>query len=138
MTYWSTRRPAKQVGISHSTVHRIRQAYGLKPHRVETFKFTQDPQLKEKVVDVVGLYLNPPDEALVLAVDEKSQIQALSQTQPLLPLRPGQVERHTHDYKRNGSTTLFAALNIATGEVIGERHPGHRHQEFLKFLKPLD
>jgi len=138
MTYWSARRLAKQVGVSHSTVHRIWQAYDLKPHRVKTFKFSQDPQLKEKVVDIVGLYLNPPDEALVLAVDEKSQIQAISRTQPLLPLRPGQVERHTHDYKRNGTTTLFAALNIATGEVIGECHPRHRHQEFLKFLKLLD
>jgi len=138
MTYWSARRLAKQVGVSHSTVHRIWQAYDLKPHRVKTFKFSQDPQLKEKVVDIVGLYLNPPDEALVLAVDEKSQIQAISRTQPLLPLRPGQVERHTHDYKRNGSTTLFAALNIATGEVIGECHPRHRHQEFLKFLKLFD
>ncbi len=119
-------------------MHRIWQAYDLKPHRVETFKFSRDPQLKEKVVDIVGLYLNPPEQALVLGVDEKSQIQALSRTQPLLQLRPGQVERHTHDYKRNGTTTLFAALNIATGEVIGECHLRHRHQEFLKFLKQLD
>jgi transposase len=138
MTHWSARRLAKQVGVSHSTVHRIWQAYDLKPHRTETFKFSQDPQLKEKVVDIVGLYLNPPEQALVLGVDEKSQIQALSRTQPLLQLRPGQVERHTHDYKRNGTTTLFAALNVATGEVIGECHPRHRHQEFLKFLKQLD
>lgn len=138
MTHWSARRLAKQVGVSHSTVHRIWQAYDLKPHRVETFKFSRDPQLKEKVVDIVGLYLNPPEQALVLGVDEKSQIQALSRTQPLLQLRPGQVERHTHDYKRNGTTTLFAALNIATGEVIGECHPRHRHQEFLTFLKQLD
>jgi len=129
---------AKQVGVSHSTVHRIWQAYDLKPHRTETFKFSTDPQLKEKVVDIVGLYLNPPEQALVLGVDEKSQIQALSRTQPLLQLRSGQVERHTHDYKRNGTTTLFAALNVATGEVIGECHPRHRHQEFLKFLKQLD
>jgi transposase len=138
MTHWSARRLAKQVGVSHSTVHRIWQAYDLKPHRTETFKFSTDPQLKEKVVDIVGLYLNPPEQALVLGVDEKSQIQALSRTQPLLQLRSGQVERHTHDYKRNGTTTLFAALNVATGEVIGECHPRHRHQEFLKFLKQLD
>lgn len=137
-THWSARRLARQVGVSHATVHRIWQAHDLKPHRVETFKFSNDPQLKEKVVDIVGLYLNPPEHALVLGVDEKSQIQALSRTQPLLPLRPGQVERHTHDYKRNGTTTLFAALNVATGEVIGECHPKHRHQEFLKFLKQLD
>jgi transposase len=138
MTHWSARRLAKQAGIGKSTVHRIWQAYGLKPHRVETFKFSNDPQLKEKVVDIVGLYLNPPEQALVLSVDEKSQIQALQRTQPLLPLRSGHVERHTHDYKRNGTTTLFAALNVATGEVIGECHPRHRHQEFLKFLKQLD
>jgi len=138
MTHWSARRLAKQVGVSHSTVHRIWQAYDLKPHRTETFKFSTDPQLKEKVVDIVGLYLNPPEQALVLGVDEKSQIQALSRTQPLLQLRSGQVERHTHDYKRNGTTTLFAALNVATGEVIGECHPRHRHQEFLKFLKQLE
>jgi len=138
VTHWSARRLAKQVGVSHSPVPRIWQAYDLKPHRVETFKFSNDAQLKEKVVDIVGLYLNPPDQALVLGVDEKSQIQALSRTQPLLQLRPGQVERHTHDYKRNGTTTLFAALNVATGEVIGECHPRHRHQEFLKFLKQID
>ena len=138
VTHWSARRLAKQVGVSHSTVHRIWQAYDLKPHRVETFKFSNDPQLKEKVVDIVGLYLNPPEQALVLGVDEKSQIQALSRTQPLLPLRPGQIERHTHDYKRNGTTTLFAALNVASGEVIAKCQPRHRHQEFLKFLKQLD
>ena len=138
MTHWSARRLAKETGLGKSTVHRIWQAYDLKPHRVETFKFSRDPLLKEKVVDIVGLYLNPPEEALVLGVDEKSQIQALSRTQPLLQLRPGQVERHTHDYKRNGTTTLFAALNIATGEVIGDCHPRHRHQEFLKFLKLVD
>jgi len=137
-THWSARRLAKQVKVGKSTVHRIWQAYDLKPHRVETFKFSRDPRLKEKVVDIVGLYLNPPEQALVLGVDEKSQIQALSRTQPLLQLRPGQVERHTHDYRRNGTTTLFAALNIATGEVIGDCHPRHRHQEFLKFLKLVD
>lgn len=138
MTHWSVRRLAKQSGVSRSTVHRIWQAYDLKPHRVETFKFSQDPQLKEKVVDIVGLYLNPPEQALVLGVDEKSQIQALERTQPMLPLGPGKVARHTHDYKRNGTTTLFAAINVATGEVIGNCHPRHRHQEFLKFLRQLD
>jgi len=138
MTHWSARRLAMQVGVGHSTVHRIWQAYDLKPHRVETFKFSRDPQLRERVVDIVGLYLNPPEQALVLGVDEKSQIQALQRTAPMLPLRPSNVARHTHDYKRNGTTTLFAALNVATGEVIGECHPRHRHQEFLKFLKQLD
>ncbi len=138
VTHWSARRLAKQAGVGKSTVHRIWQVYDLKPHRVETFKFSRDPQLKEKVVDIVGLYLNPPEQALVLGVDEKSQIQALERTQPMLPLLPGKVARHTHDYKRNGTTTLFAALNVATGEVIGECHPRHRHQEFLKFLKQLD
>jgi len=138
VTHWSARRLAKQVGVGHSTVHRIWQAYDLKPQRVETFKFSWDPQLKEKVADIVGLYPNPPEQALVLGVDEKSQIQALSRTEPLLQLRPGQAECHTHDYKRNGTTTLFAALNIATGEVIGECHHRYRHQEFLKFLKQLN
>jgi len=136
-THWSARRLAKQVGVGHSTVHRIWQGYGLKPHRIETFKFSRDPQLEEKVIDIVGLYLNPPEQALVLGVDEKSQIQALQRTQPMLPLRPGSVARRTHDYKRHGTTTLFAALNVATGEVIGECHPQHRHQEFLKFLRLL-
>lgn len=138
VTHWSARRLAKQVGVSRSTVHRIWQTHDLKPHRVETFKFSNDPELKEKVVDIVGLYLNPPEHALVLGIDEKSQIQALQRTQPMLPLRPGKIARYTHDYKRNGTTTLFAALNIATGEVIGECHSRHRHQEFLKFLKQLD
>ena len=138
VTHWSARRLAKQVGVGHSTVHRIWQAYDLKPHRIETFKFSRDPELREKVVDIVGLYLNPPEQALVLGVDEKSQIQALERTQPMLPLRPGSVTRHTHDYKQNATTTLFAALNVVTGEVIGECHPRHRHQEFLKFLKQLD
>jgi len=138
MTHWSARRLAQKVGVSHATVHRIWQAYELKPHRIETFKFSTDPQLREKVVDIVGLYLNPPENALVLDVDEKSQIQALQRTQPMLPLRPGRVARHAHDYKRNGTTTLFATLNIATGEVIGQCQPRHHHQEFLKFLKQLD
>ena len=138
MTHWSAERLAQEVGVGHSTVHRIWRAYDLKPHRVGTFKFSEDPQLREKVIDIVGLYFNPPEQALVLGVDEKSQIQALQRTQPMLPLRPGKVARHTHDYKRNGTTTLFAALNVATGEVIGECHHRHRHQEFLKFLKQLD
>jgi transposase len=138
MTHWSAERLAQKVGVGHSTVHRIWQAYDLKPHRVETFKFSQDPQLREKVIDIVGLYLNPPEQALVLGVDEKSQIQALQRTQPMLPLRLGKVARHTHDYKRHGTTTLFAALNVATGEVMGDCHPRHRHQEFLKFLKQMD
>ena len=138
VTHWSARRLAKGMGVGKSTVHRIWQTHDLKPHRVETFKFSKDPQLREKVVDIVGLYLNPPEQALVLGVDEKSQVQALSRTQPLLPLRPGQIERHTHDYKRNGTTTLFAALNVATGEVIGGCQPRHRHQEFLRFLRQLD
>jgi transposase len=137
-THWSARRLAKQVKVGKSTVHRIWQAYDLKPHRVETFKFSGNPQLKKKVVDIVGLYLNPPEQALVLGVDEKSQIQALQRTQPMLPLLPGKVARHTHDYKRNGTPTLFAALNMATGEVIGECYHRHRHQEFLKFLKRID
>jgi len=138
MTHWSARRLGNPGRVTPSPCPRLWQAHPPKPHRTETFKFSQDPQLKEKVVDIVGLYLNPPEQALVLGVDEKSQIQALSRTQPLLQLRPGQVERHTHDYKRNGTTTLFAALNITTGEVIGECHPRHRHQEFLRFLKQLD
>lgn len=138
MTHWSAERLAQKVGVGHSTVHRIWQAYDLKPHRVETFKFSQDPQLRAKVIDIVGLYLNPPEHALVLGVDEKSQIQALERSQPMLPLLPGKVARHTHDYKRNGTTTLFAALNVATGEVIGECHYRHRHQEFLKFLRQMD
>mgnify|MGYP002154852898 CR=1 FL=1 len=138
MTHWSARRLARKVGLSHATVHRIWQAHDLKPHRIETFKFSPDPELREKVIDIVGLYLNPPENALVLGVDEKSQIQALQRTQPMLPLRPGKVARHSHDYKRNGTTTLFAALNVATGEVMGQCQPRHRHQEFLKFLKSLD
>ena len=138
VTHWSARRLGKKVGVSHATVHRIWQAYDLKPHHVETFKFSSDPQLREKVVDIVGLYMHPPEQALVLAVDEKSQIQALQRTQPMLLLRPGQVARHTHDYKRHGTTTLFAALNIATGEVIADCQNRHRHQEFLKFLKQID
>lgn len=137
LTHWSTRELAARVGVSHSTVHRIWRAHDLKPHRVQTFKFSRDPRLEEKVTDVVGLYLNPPDNAVVLSVDEKTQIQALSRTQPLLPLRPGLPARRTHDYKRNGLTSLYAALRVATGEVIGECTPRHTGMDFLRFLKRL-
>ena len=137
-TCWSTRTMAKEKHISHMTVYRIWKKARLSPHRTKTFKYSNDPQLVPKTIDVVGLYLNPPDDALVLSVDEKSQIQALDRTQPLLPLRPGQVEHHTHDYVRHGTTCLFAALEIASGKVIAECHLKHRHQEFLKFLKLID
>lgn len=138
ITHWSTREMSKETGISRSTIHRIWRRNRLQPHRVETFKYSRDPDLKEKIVDVVGLYLNPPENALVLSVDEKSQIQALDRTQPLLPLRPGQVERHTHDYVRHGTTTLFAALDVVQGTVVGECYPRHRHKEFLHFLNLLN
>lgn len=137
-THWSTRGMAKATGLTQTAVCRIWRAFGLKPHRVETFKLSSDPYFVEKVRDVVGLYLNPPDKALVLCVDEKSQVQALDRTQPLLPLRPGQVERRTHDYVRHGTTSLFAALDVATGKVIGTCSARHRGQEFLKFLKHVD
>jgi transposase len=145
-THWSTRAMAKASGVSVSSVHRIWQAFSLQPHRVETFKLSTDPQFVEKVRDIVGLYLNPPEQALVLCVDEKSQIQALDRTQPLLPMRPGQVERRTHDYERHGTTTLFAALVAATsaetavkpGTVIGKCMPRHRAQEFRKFLGEIE
>lgn len=137
-THWSTRALAEKLGYSQSTVSRVWRAFGLQPHRTDTFKLSTDPFFVEKVRDVVGLYLNPPDNAIVLCVDEKSQIQALDRTQPLLPLAPGQVERHTHDYVRHGITSLFAALNVKTGEVIGECHRQHRHQEFLKFLRSVE
>jgi transposase len=137
-THWSTRGMARAVGMSPSAVGRIWRAFGLKPHRAETFKLSADPFFIEKVRDVVGLYLAPPDRAIVLCVDEKSQVQALDRTQPLLPMTPGQVERGTHDYVRHGTTSLFAALNVATGEVIGRCLRRHRHQEFLKFLNHLD
>lgn len=137
-THWSTRRLARVQGISHMTVHRIWKGLGLQPHRTETFKYSTDPDLVPKVIDIVGLYLKPPQNALVLCVDEKSQIQALDRTQPVLPLRPGQAERHTHDYKRHGTACLFAALNIATGRVLADCKPRHRHQEFLAFLKRID
>lgn len=137
-THWSTRSMAKAAGLSPSTIARIWRAFGLKPHRTETFKLSTDPLFVEKVRDVVGLYLNPPDRAVVLCVDEKSQVQALDRTQPLLPLEPGQAERHTHDYARHGTTCLFAALNVATGSVIGKCHRQHRQQEFVKFLDQID
>ena len=137
-THWSLRSMARAVGYAPSTIHRIWQAFGLQPHRSETFKLSSDPLFVEKVRDIVGLYLDPPERALVLCVDEKSQIQALDRSRPLLPLRPGQVERRTHDYMRHGTTTLFAALDIATGEIIGQCFPRHRSREFLKFLRTLE
>jgi transposase len=137
-THWSTRAMAKRCGLSQSAVSRIWRAFALQPHRVETFKLSKDPLFIDKVRDIVGLYLDPPDKALVLCVDEKSQIQALDRTQPLLPMRPGQAERRTHDYTRHGTTTLFAALNAKSGEVIGECHQRHRSREFRTFLDTID
>ena len=137
-THWSCRSMAKAQGVSPATVQRIWDAHGLQPHRVRTFKISNDPLFTEKLTDVVGLYLNPPEKALVLCVDEKSQIQALDRTQPSLPMKPGRAGTMTHDYKRNGTTTLFAALNTLDGSVIGQCLPRHRHQEFLKFLRHLD
>jgi transposase len=137
-THWSLRSMAKAVGHAPSTIHRIWRAFGLQPHRSETFKLSQDPLFVEKVRDIVGLYMSPPERALVLCVDEKSQIQALDRTQPLLPMRPGQVERRTHDYVRHGTTSLFAALDIATGAVIGRCYPKHRSGEFRKFLDQIE
>src|SRR6266851_763567 len=136
-THWSVRRLAAATGIAPTTVHRIWREHKLKPHQVRSFKFSKDPQLAEKLVDVVGLYLDPPEGALVLCVDEKTQIQALDRTQPTLPIKPGKAARMTHDYKRNGTTSLYAALEIATGEVTGACYPKHRHQEFLAFLNTL-
>jgi len=133
-THWSTRSMAKATGMSQSAISRIWRAFALQPHRTETFKLSSDAFFIEKVRDIVGLYLNPPDKAVVLCVDEKSQIQALDRMQPLLPLRPGQAERRTHDYRRYGTTSLFAALNTATGEVLGKCHRRHRSVEFRKFL----
>ena len=137
-THWSTRSLAEKVGLSQSAVVRIWHSFGLQPHRSETFKLSSDPYLVEKVRDIVGLYLNPPEHAIVLCVDEKSQVQALDRTQPILPLRPGLPEQRTQDYERHGTTSLFAALDVATGKVIGECHRRHRHQEFLKFLELVD
>ena len=129
---------AERAGVSSSTVQRVWSARGIRPHRVETFKLSTDPRFEEKLVDVVGLYLNPPDKAVVLCVDEKSQIQALDRTQASLPMKKGRAGTMTHDYKRNGTTTLFAALDVLTGSVIGQCLPRHRHSEFLKFLKTID
>ena len=137
-THWSTRSMAKATGLSQSAIVRIWHAFGLKPHRTETFKFSRDPLFVEKVRDVVGLYLSPPERAIVLSIDEKSQIQALDRSQPGLPLGLGYTEKHTHDYVRHGTTSLFSALNVATGEVIGQCMNRHRHQEFLKFLNTID
>ena len=129
---------AKEVGHAPSTMHRIWRAFGLQPHRVETFKLSSDPLFVEKVRDIVGLYLTPPERAVVLCVDEKSQIQALDRTQPLLPMRPGQAERRTHDYKRHGTTSLFAALDVKAGKVIGKCIARHRAQEFRRFLDEVE
>ena len=137
-THWSTRSMAKATGVSISTVHRIWRAFSLQPHRSETFKLSTDPLFVEKVRDIVGLYLDPPDRALVLCVDEKSHIQALDRTQPLLPMRPGQAERRTHDYKRHGTTSLFAALDVKAGTIIGKCMPRHRAQEFRRFLDTVE
>ncbi len=137
-THWSTRLMAKATGLNQSAIFRIWQAFGLQPHRTETFKLSSDPLFIDKVRDIVGLYMSPPTRAVVLCVDEKSQIQALDRTQPLLPLSFGVAERRTHDYVRHGTTTLFAALDLATGKVIGELHRRHRGSEFLKFLRTID
>jgi len=137
-THWSTRSMAQKAGVSPSSVGRIWRAFGLQPHRYETFKLSTDPQFIEKLRDVVGLYLDPPERAMVFCVDEKSQIQALNRSQPILPVLPGVPERRSHDYKRNGTTSLFAALDMATGKVIGSLHHRHRSVEFKKFLIRLD
>ena len=137
-THWSTRSMAERVGLSQSAIVRIWHAFGLQPHKSETFKLSTDPFFVEKVRDVVGLYLNPPERAIVLSVDEKSQVQALDRTQPLLPLGPGQAERRTHDYERHGTTSLFAALDVATGAVIGKCYRRHRQQEFVRFLEEIE
>ena len=137
-THWSTRDLAKKAGVSASSVGRIWRAFGLKPWMADTFKLSEDPQFVDKVRDVVGLYMNPPEHAVVLCIDEKTGIQALDRTQPILPMRPGQVERRTHDYKRNGVTDLFAALNLATGQVVHQTRSQHRAIEFRRFLDAID
>ena len=137
ITHWSSRDLASEVGVSHSTVHRIWQAHDLQPHRIQTFKFSTDPNAEEKIHDVVGLYLNPPSNAVVLSVDEKTQIQALNRTQPILPLRPGLPARQTHDCRRNGLTSLYAALEVASGRVIGKCSERHTGADFLRFLNVL-
>jgi transposase len=137
-THWSTRTLAEAQGVSKNTIHRIWQDHQLKPHLTKSFKLSRDPRFLEKLTDVVGVYLTPPQNAVVLCVDEKSQIQALDRTQPGLPLKPGRCGTFTHDYERHGTTTLFAALHVLEGRVIGQCYPRHRHQEFLKFLRRLD
>ena len=137
-THWSTRSMARRTGLSQSAISRIWRAFALQPHRSETFKLSSDPLFIEKVRDIVGLYLNPPERAAVLCVDEKTQVQALDRSAPLLPMRPGQIERRTHDYVRHGTTSLFAALDTRTGEVLGECHRRHRSVEFRKFLDTID
>lgn len=137
-THWTTRLMAEQAGLSQTAIVRIWKAFGLQPHRVEGFKISKDPMFVEKVRDVVGLYMNPPEHAVVLCVDEKSQVQALNRTQPILPMAPGVPVRQSHDYERNGVTSLFAAMDIQTGQTIGACHRRHRHQEFLKFLARID
>ena len=137
-THWSTRLMAKKSGLSQTAIVRIWRAFGLRPHRVENFKLSKDPMFVEKVRDIVGLYLNPPERAVVLCVDEKSQVQALNRTQPILPMAPGVPARQTHDYERHGVTSLFAALDVASGVTISNCYRRHRHQEFLRFLKLID
>ena len=137
-THWSTRTMAKDQGVSHATIQRIWEAHGLQPHRLKNFKLSQDKHFEEKLTDVVGMYLNPPDKAVVLCVDEKTQIQALDRTQPGLPMKKGRCGTMTHDYKRNGTTCLFAAMNVLEGKVIGSCYPRHRNIEFLKFLRTID
>jgi transposase len=137
-THWSTREIAKEVGISHTKVHQILRAHDLKPHQVQRFRTSDDPAFEQKLEDVVGLYLNPPDNAIVLSIDEKSQVQALERAQPILPLRPGIPERQTHDYERHGVTNLYAALNVVSGQVIGTCAPRHRAENYIEFLKLVD
>lgn len=137
-THWSTRLMAEETGLTQNAIVRIWHAFGLQPHRVENFKFSKDPQFVEKVRDIVGLYLNPPDRAIVLCVDEKSQVQALNRTEPILPLAPGIPARQSHDYKRHGVTSLFAAMDVASGVTIGTCYRRHRHQEFLRFLNQIE
>src|SRR6516164_7584634 len=137
-THWSARMLAKEIGVGHTTVQRIWKEHGLKPHLTRSFKLSNDPQFAEKVQDIVGLYLDPPDNAVVLSVDEKSQIQALDRTQPGLPMKKGRAGTMTHDYKRNGTTTLFAALNVLDGTIISRNMKRHRHQEFIRFLNEVD
>jgi hypothetical protein len=137
-THWSTRLMAQKAGLSQNAIVRIWHAFGLQPHRVENFKFSKDPQFVEKVRDIVGLYMNPPDRAIVLCVDEKSQVQALNRTQPMLPLAPGVPVRQSHDYERHGVTSLFAAMDVASGVTISNCYRRHRHQEFLRFLNDIE